>query len=291
MNQEQINKIENAQNNLKKYQGDLLYKYKSLTLCAGYNKENENLPDITKDNVKRMIDIINNKRLYIPKVEDLNDPFEGRYLKYKTFGYAGCSLSESIKGKRHNLSVYSKSGILSVSSSAQVQQLWAYYCDNYTGACLVFKNTGILSNGIIMNYYDNNIDLGCVSETTDIIKINDINLYYKTQGWFPEQEVRLIYSDNELIEKKFLDVSKQLIAVILGHNVEDYQKTIISKVCKDNNIELYTTYLNHVDLCLYIIPYNFVLNVDGSKTINQQVEMYLQANNCLLDINGKLREM
>mgnify|MGYP004521470871 CR=1 FL=1 len=78
--------------------------------------------------------------------------------------------------------------------------------------------------------------MGCVSEAADIIKINDINLYYKTHDWFPEHEVRLIYSDNELIEKKFLDVSKQLIAVILGHNAEDYKKTIISNVCKDNNI-------------------------------------------------------
>lgn len=82
--------------------------------------------DTAKDLV-RLLDVLNNCRLYMPRVAELNDPFEGQNVRY---------LSE--ENRAEYLETIEKCRILSLSENCFSAPLWAHYASVGAGVCIGF---------------------------------------------------------------------------------------------------------------------------------------------------------
>ncbi|MGN0327535.1 MAG: hypothetical protein ACI4D4_01005 [Lachnospira sp.] len=276
-------------NNVKCYKGELLYKYRSLDLYREWVSHKEyNLTD----NFERIIDILTYRKLYVPKLSSVNDPFEGGVIEYDVPGWAGKTMNKQAK-KEVLINPYPIKNrlVLSLSASPLVEQLWAYYCNNYQGVCIVLKNGVQFKNAKYVKYYKERINVGMIHDNsfdTFIQELNDVNIYYKKREWCHEKEVRIEYKQNDL-DNNFIDCGNLLVALIIGHNTQKIIKEKLIKVCKDNGIETYYTYLDENDLKIMIIPSEFKYIYDGSS-IEEQLEDYYEKHNSILNYNGELRQ-
>lgn len=80
------------------------------------------------------------------------------------------------------------------------------------------------------------------------------NLLLKADDWRNEDEVRIITDEKQ----EFIHFEDdELVAVILGNNIEQKNESKIVKTAKRNNIEVYKTYLDNLKLKIHILPYEF----------------------------------
>lgn len=181
--------------------------------------------------------------------------------------------------------------VLSLSSSPLVEQLWAYYCNNYEGVCIVIKNGPIFNNAKCVKYYKERRNVGMIKGNkfdAFIRELNRVNIYYKKREWSHEKEIRIEYNKSEL-DENFIKCNDLIVALIIGHNTQQVVKERLIEVCHANNIETYCTYLNENDLDIMIVPTDFKYVYDGSH-IEKQLENYYQKNNSILNYEGKLIE-
>lgn len=285
---EDWNKIKkNISAKIKKYKGNLLYKYRSLELNRTWVNSTKYK---TSDNLERVIDILKSNKIYVPQLGSVNDPFEGRYKEYDVTGWAGKSLYKAAKKEViiNPVPIHDRY-VLSLSSSPLVEQLWAYYCNNYEGVCIVMKNEDTFKNAKCVNYYKERRNVGIISDNKFdkfISELNDINIYYKKREWRHEKEIRIEY-DNSDLDNNFINC--EVVALIIGHNTPQIVKDRLIKVCHDNDIEIYYTYLNQNDLNIMIVPSDFRY-VYGGSSIEKQLEDYYQENNSKLNYRGELIE-
>lgn len=274
----------NISTDIKNYTGDLLYKYRSLDLNRNWINSTEYK---TTDNLERVIEILKSNKIYVPKLKSVNDPFEGRYIEYDVPGWAGKTMHKAAKKEvLVNPVPIKERHVLSLSSSPLVEQLWAYYCNNYEGVCIVIKNADIFRNARCVNYYKKRRNVGIISDRKFdefINELNNINIYYKKHEWNHEKEIRIEYDNNDLNENF---INCDILALIIGHNTQQIVKDRLMEVCHDNNIETYYTYLDENDLNIMIVPSDFKYIYDGSS-IESQLENYYQKNNSKLNYKGK----
>lgn len=287
---EDWNKIKkNVFRNIRKYNGDLLYKYRALDLNRSWITAKDYK---ISDNLERVIDMLITKKIYVPTLKKVNDPFEGRYIEYDVPGWAGKTMHTMAKREiLVNPFPIKERYVLSLSSSPLVEQLWAYYCNNYEGVCIVIKNGPIFNNAKCVKYYKERRNVGMIKgDEFDafIRELNRVNIYYKKREWNHEKEIRIEYNKNEL-DKNFIKCNDLIVALIIGHNTQQVVKERLIEVCHANNIETYCTYLNENDLDIMIVPTDFKYVYDGSP-IEKQLENYYQKNNSILNYEGKLIE-
>lgn len=145
----------------------ILYKYRSL------------------DNLKRLIEIILDKRIYVPRFKELNDPMEGFYTYTK----------DLLPYKKEINTLKNEALICSLSKSNLIGMMWIMYADEGKGCCLELE--------IRENTWDC-IDVDYKSEIPIIdspSKVNLKNIFgYKSSIWKYEQEVRYIKKSNRKIK-------------------------------------------------------------------------------------------
>lgn len=245
---------------------------------------------------KRIIDIINNHEIYIPNKIQVNDPFEGSIIQTH-FGNMGnwyyiASRTLSYQAR----SFLDKYRFLSLSDKATSAQMWAYYADTFKGLCLVFNTTKSFKNYEDILYLDEKTreNICEIIENPDDDELNLItkyNLLLKSDDWQKEHEVRIIVDSDQ----KFIHFdNNELVAIILGHNIdENFEKSIIV-AAKDNNIEIYKTYLDNLKLKIDILPYDFNFNEIIGAGGDYEEELEKWRNNThkkglySLDINGQM---
>ncbi|EMR38138.1 hypothetical protein MUQ_04618 [Vibrio harveyi CAIM 1792] len=88
----------------------ILYKYRSL------------------DNLKFLIDIFLNNRLYAAPYTDMNDPMEGHY--FNRSGELSAEFKSALKGEKDNY------GICSLSSVSNNNLMWAHYANSHNGVAI-----------------------------------------------------------------------------------------------------------------------------------------------------------
>lgn len=241
----------------------LLYKFKNLsseaniTYDAEYNKIKLDIP--IKCNFERVLDIVENNRIYVPKRSEVNDPFEGTVIK-TSYGYAG-SWYHNIRKELPTRAIdnLNKYRFLSLSSKANRPQMWGYYAGTFTGVCLVFSTQKSFEDYQDILYLDKD-DIKEFSEdihnpsNEDEKLIAWYNLLLKSDDWKNEDEVRIIVKE----EKRFINFEKnELIAIILGHNIDKRYENEIVKIANRKSIEIYKTYLDNFKLKIDILPYYF----------------------------------
>ena len=238
---------------------NIFFKYKSLK---------------NKEDVIRFYDIVTNNRLYFSPCSVLNDPLEGTAFS-SSLSYAGCSMpiiydfeDPIIKGQKNCFK------IVSVSSTCFSPQMWAYYCDNYNGVCLCYSSSKSFSSAKNVEY-DDVIDCGEIGPNGSVDLMDKIiysSLYKKQSGWAGEKEWRIVDKTDELF---FKYDSSELMAIIVGHRVDDETVSFIKSVL-NNSIPIFKTHPGIHTRCIKVLPYDYYKVMDGVPFdyISNEDELY-----------------
>lgn len=209
----------------------------------------------------RILDIINNKRIYMPSYDELNDPFES-YLVNFNLSYAGSSITEAA-GERPSIinEIFKPYGILSLTDNCRNQAMWASYSNMYKGICLGFEN---LPKVKPIKYIKQTQTVPKLDLEEIKIKGKDIEkiLMSKYSNWKYEQEYRLLSKD------KFYNIENNLKLIIIGHRIDFNIKNMLYNECIKNNIEVYTTYIDYIRNRIIIKKYPFDVTYDGIEIVD-----------------------
>ena len=168
--------------------------------------------DNGKDIFERDIELLSHDTIYIPTIEQLNDPAEALFddslfnLQMKLFKpFASSSSMERVNDALRDL--YNKvrsSGIYSLSKEPSNELMWAYYASGHCGYAIIF-DTEILSRSFREVKYDNMYEIDVVYSINlpqfDITKISRQKIEdtlqcfvgNKSQAWKHETEHRLVF--------------------------------------------------------------------------------------------------
>lgn len=168
--------------------------------------------DNGKDIFERDIELLSHDTIYIPTIEQLNDPAEALFddslfnLQMKLFKpFASSSSMERVNDALRDL--YNKvrsSGIYSLSKEPANELMWAYYASGHCGYAIIF-DTEILSRSFREVKYDNMYEIDVVYSINlpqfDITKISRQKIEdtlqcfvgNKSQAWKHETEHRLVF--------------------------------------------------------------------------------------------------
>lgn len=168
--------------------------------------------DNGKDIFERDMELLSNDTIYIPTIEQLNDPAEALFddslfnLQMKLFKpFASSSSMERVNDALRDL--YNKvrsSGIYSLSKEPTNELMWAYYASGHCGYAIIF-DTEILSRSFREVKYDNMYEIDVVYSINlpqfDITKISRQKIEdtlqcfvgNKSQAWKHETEHRLVF--------------------------------------------------------------------------------------------------
>ena len=158
-------------------------------------------------------DIIDNNRLYLSRVNELNDPFEGYIdlLSGKTSEHFQC---------------LNKLGIVSLSTDCFSQLMWANYTHTYNGICIGFNSypdSSFFTYSQEVSYNDRPY------WTTEIG--TQFSLTRKHKEWAYEKERRIIQNRTDCNEtgKYFQFKSEDIACIIVGFKVCERLKEYIKK--------------------------------------------------------------
>lgn len=209
----------------------------------------------------RIYDILNNKRMYMPKLDQLNDPFEGTGIElFYHGGYAGSSIPRN--ADIHDSIILDKKEkfrIMSLSSVFNSPQMWAYYCNDYNGICLGFATDEKFSGISKVEYSSNNEPRIYNPESDELEELLADSLCEKADAWAHEKEYRIVRKGQE-----YFYYGDALKCIIIGHNLSEEKKEYIRQIVT-SDIRLYVTYPGLVTRKLHILPYEFRVELDGSE--------------------------
>ena len=168
--------------------------------------------DIGKDIFERDIELLSNDTIYIPTIEQLNDPAEALFddslfnLQMKLFKpLASGGAMERVKDSVRDL--YNKvcsSGIYSLSKEPANELMWAYYASGHCGYAIIF-DTEVISRSFKEVKYNNVNEFDVAYSTKlpqfDITKIMGQSIVdmlrcfvgNKSKAWKHEAEHRLVF--------------------------------------------------------------------------------------------------
>lgn len=168
--------------------------------------------DYGKDIFERDIELLSHDTIYIPTIEQLNDPAEALFddslfnlqMKlFKPFAYSG-SMERVNDALRDLYNKVRSSGIYSLSREPANELMWAYYASGHCGYAIIF-DTEVLSRSFREVKYDNMNEFDVVYSTKlpqfDITKVMGQSIVdmlkcfvgNKSKAWKHEGEHRLVF--------------------------------------------------------------------------------------------------
>ncbi len=241
-------------------------KNKKRMIAYKYRSGRGTKDDDGKDIFERDIELLSQDTIYIPTIEQLNDPAEALFddslfnLQMKLFKpFASSGSMERVKVALHDL--YNKvrsSGIYSLSMEPVNELMWAYYASGHCGYAIIF-DTEVLSKSFKEVKYDNMYEIDVVYSKNlprfDITRIKRQSIEdmlqcfvgNKSKVWEHEAEHRLVFDKGgrelkidyraikgflfgcRMVEKDIDFIMK----TFSGRNL-DYSKIVL----KDNSYEL-----------------------------------------------------
>lgn len=229
-----------------------LYKYKTLS---------------SEKDISRTVDIIEQGMIYAPKLEELNDPFEGLGVVPGS-GYAGSSLAMAIEKTPQRFNSGMRTcRVLSLTEEPASPQMWAYYARCYTGACLQINALSLNVEPVHYATKAYAID-GLKLDGKDESDVAHARLLRKHIDWSHEQEWRAIFTEAGCPAFVALGGGNPT-AVILGHKCAAKVATQIRNVCVRTKTPLYQTYISDWKYRIRIVPFGFKPNHDGTPLKKQ----------------------
>ena len=222
---------------------EFIYKYKSLS---------------KPEYILHILDIIENSRLYLPDVKELNDVFECPNSVVFP-GTAGSSIWFQA-GKLPPVILEKRNGfkVLSLTDNHLNPVMWAHYADNYHGICLIFNKIAFGSVSKV-SYVEHSNHFYHDGEIEDYDEFILESLKRKHEEWTYESEFRLI----QRTDNQFLSFGNNLRGVIFGHK---YKKNRSIECALDKKqIPKFKTYIDEIEGKIVIVDYNFEPILDGRK--------------------------
>ena len=210
--------------------------------------------------------ILHNHELYLPSLDQLNDPADGRpalaplseseliSFLYESFKKANPNagraylkthehiirinvhkhgterlqrlLSESLNKELEGYRVYS------LSKRYNNLSLWAKYANNHTGYCLEFANTGVLFSSVREVRYGDCVKMDLNSSEHR----SGYWFFWKRRDWSNEEEVRLVVQRGKGSRVK-ID-SGWLTRLILGEKMSNINRETISRWAEERDPQL-----------------------------------------------------
>ena len=123
--------------------------------------------------------------------------------------------------------------------------------------------------------YDDVIDCGEIGPNGSVDLMDKIiysSLYKKQSGWAGEKEWRIVDKTDELF---FKYDSSELMAIIVGHRVDDETVSFIKSVL-NNSIPIFKTHPGIHTRCIKVLPYDYYKVMDGVPFdyISNEDELY-----------------
>ena len=245
---------------------ELLFKYKALG---------------TPEDANRAVDILNNKRIYLPTPSELNDPFEGCSVVLNGC-WAGCSMSPSLGYLQSPMKdALDRFRVLSLTRKWDSPQMWAHYACGYRGICIAIKTSTFQTNCFAIKYGFEPKRLSIPGpealEAEGYLGSTDayagLSLLRKQADWEYEAEWRALFHESEG-QGAFLQLEDDAIPfVLLGQNIEKTNAQQICEVCENENIPVFITHQMPYQLRIMALPVGLELCFDG-RTASEQSAMY-----------------
>lgn len=247
---------------------ETIYKYKSISFKqVDFTKTKEIIDSNDKknydnSNIGYILDIIQEHRLYCATLNELNDPFEALHLSIFGDGTAGGSLYSS-KGivPPYTYKRFAKYRILSLTDNPKSHLMWGLYANNYQGICIGFSTKNSLNCIKKVTYLteQNEKPFCWVNDPLLEEKIVD-SLYKKFKCWENESEYRIVQKD------RFVAFNQgEIKHLIIGHNVPETYKKMLTQLCKKQNIPVFITYPDRVKREILIKDIHFQPIYDGRE--------------------------
>lgn len=178
--------------------------------------------------LKYLLDIFLNKRLFAAQYFNMNDPMEG-YYRY-TIGDLSNSVMSAIKSEK------SKIGICSLSRTKDNNLMWAHYAEGHKGIVI-----GVEINANKYDVepvkYDEIIDLS-IYQNHDSSHLAKEILSHKYKIWGYEEEVRIFVKHKSFIQ---VNVREVIFGCKMAPKEKQFFNKLISKLVE--NVEFSTANL------------------------------------------------
>lgn len=226
----------------------------------------------TKEDLVRLLDIINNHRIYMPNYNQLNDPFEGEIISILIESYAGISIyyaadkEDSIVGQHKNCY-----RILSLAEEYNNPQLWTHYANAYEGVCLCFSTEKSFA-GIKKVEYCQNREVIYAEDKNAITKGVKKSFLKKNIGWSYENEWRIIKKSS--IEYLRFE-ENELKGIIFGHKMSDEIMDYIISNIKPSIVKMKTD-IGYRSFQINVLPVKYQYVFDGTPIRVLNVENSLK---------------
>lgn len=239
----------------------ILYKYKSID---------------GKKSFLRVLDIIDNARIYLSDYDKLNDPLEGAGYNINIQGWAGMSIQYFADDELSPIEeVKRQFQILSLSQNPKSPQLWAHYADNYKGICLCFSTAGKFADAKQVSYSEKKPIRNPRSEIRFKNAVRN-GFYQKHSGWSYEEEWRIV---REKTDDYYLHFKrKELVGIILGQNIDEADKVELLKHIP-TNVKIMKTRIGYQIPQVNIQPIEYLYEYTGEPIYYiDDMEKYLLGN-------------
>ena len=200
-----------------------LYKYRSL------------------ERMDHALEIIVKGRLYCPKYSDLNDPFEGLFIKmipgrvnqWKPVNTWGQRTPASVDDIMTS-SIHKR--VCSLSSDLKDVRLWSHYANSHKGIAIEIDFTDHMDDVLKVEYSHKLLELD--DTLSAIIADPKQVLTRKTDHWVYESEYRII------TDKEYYPVRGMVNAIFCGINMPDLHREILQATTSPYGIDIIETELD-----------------------------------------------
>lgn len=174
----------------------------------------------TTEQLEQLYQILYEKKLFLSKINALNDPFEG----------AQRLLCEKISNCN-----FDKYKVCSLSKSAFSVLMWCHYCKRFKGVCVGIKFDCEQKNDLQEVTYSK-----MTSWTIDENLDEKFALSFKDECWKYENEVRIIEETNEKSQQYYnLRGNSNIECLIIGNEVNNCVAEILEEKCRKKNIKVF----------------------------------------------------
>jgi len=208
----------------------LLYKYRSL------------------DSLDFALDILLNERLYCSAYKELNDPFEGQFLRIPALpGLIGTAIPASTMAIEEIMKDKSSVRVCSLAGTCTDVRMWSLYASSHTGIAIEIDfDEPETHDPLEVHYLPQLLTLKdkLLQEIRSVDDNPSFLLAFKTNHWSYEQEHRLIGGE------MYSPVKGAIKRVLVGHRADPRKVDLLRKVRSD--LDFYSTTLDFQDIAVIV---------------------------------------
>ena len=233
------------------YIPDTLYKFFSL------NDDNELN--------KRKFDTLHNQQIFMSKINEFNDPFDGKAFFYDSKQLADIKRLEHVGGKIIDDFTAFNRGTALTENNTSCMPMWAHYSNNHQGFCVAYDmknpaNTTLAGCTFPIQYTDERLDITSfmknyftklssevdrhVSEGIRQIPLNDLSLIYVAQflcnikhsTWSYEKEFRCT-AGAQAKGMPYIDAVPK--AIYIGMHCKEVNRKKLVEIARSLSIPVY----------------------------------------------------